>query len=61
MSEPDKNGLIIYVIKKNLNPEITYRNLVDKYFSGSLKPPFNIPARNEAGFSQSFYMPLVGK
>ena len=47
--------------KKNLTPEITYRNLVDKYFSGSLKPPFNIAARTEAGFTESFYMPFVGK
>jgi uncharacterized ferritin-like protein (DUF455 family) len=44
---------------KNLNPEQTYHKLVNQYFTGKLKPPFNIEARNEAGLEETFYMPLV--
>lgn len=44
--------------EKKLNPEATYQSLVNKYFAGTLKPPFNIEARNKAGFNQSFYMPI---
>tara|TARA_R110002096_G_scaffold436056_1_gene666451 strand:- start:2582 stop:3388 length:807 start_codon:yes stop_codon:yes gene_type:complete len=46
----DKNGLV---------PEQAYQQLVNKYFAGSLKPPFNVEARNLAGLSESFYIPLV--
>lgn len=45
--------------QKGLEPEPTYQQLVNKYFAGSLKPPFNIDARNQAGLSESFYIPLV--
>ncbi len=45
--------------KDKLNPETTYQKLVKKYFAGSLKPPFNIEARNQAGLHQSFYLPLT--
>ncbi len=44
--------------QKNLPAEATYQALVTKYFTGSLKPPFNIEARNKAGFMESFYQPL---
>ena len=44
---------------RNLNPEETYQNLVKKYFTGSLKPPFNVDARNQAGLSENFYLPLT--
>lgn len=47
--------------KKSLNPQSKYQELVNKYFTGSLKPPFNTKARNEAGFDESFYLPLVKK
>ena len=45
--------------KQSLEPEETYQKLVKEFFAGSLKPPFNIDARNEAGLVESFYMPLV--
>lgn len=46
---------------KKLPAEKTYQKLVDQYFTGSLKPPFNIEARKQAGLNESFYMPLVKK
>lgn len=45
--------------KNNLNPQKTYQKMVRKYFAGHLKPPFNSEAREEAGLSESFYLPLV--
>lgn len=45
--------------QKNINPEETYQNLVKKYFAGSLKPPFNTDARNRAGLSEQYYLPMV--
>lgn len=45
--------------KKGLLVEKTYQKLVKKYFTGNLKPPFNIDARNQAGLSEGFYIPLV--
>lgn len=44
---------------RNLAPENTYQDLVKKYFTGSLKPPFNVDARNQAGLPESFYLPLT--
>ena len=37
-----------------------YQQLVRHYFSGRLKPPFNIPARDAAGLDESYYLPLSG-
>jgi len=45
--------------KKGLNVEKSYQKLVKKYFTGNLKPPFNVDARNQAGLSEGFYIPLV--
>lgn len=45
--------------KNNISPEETYQKLVEKYFAGSLKPPFNIEARNSAGLVEQYYMPMV--
>ncbi len=44
--------------KEKINPEQTFQNLVRQYFKGRIKPPFNIAARDRAGFDQSFYLPL---
>ncbi len=38
--------------QRGLEPEATFLNLVKEYFSGSLRGPFNIPARMRAGFTQ---------
>ena len=40
---------------KDENPPQIWRKLVGKYFSGSLKPPFNDSARSAAGLSRDFY------
>lgn len=36
-----------------------FHTLVRRYFKGSLKPPFNKPARNKAGMPVAFYEPLA--
>ena len=36
-------------------PEQTWQRLVKKHFRGSLKPPFNVAARSEAGFNKEYY------
>ena len=43
---------------QRLDPVSTWHGLVRRYFHGDLKPPFNIAARNAAGFSAAFYGPL---
>jgi uncharacterized ferritin-like protein (DUF455 family) len=45
--------------KNCVNPQETYQALVQKYFTGSLKPPFNKEARDAAGFEENYYLPLV--
>ncbi len=37
-----------------------WRNLVRTYFRGALKPPFNLEAREKAGFPPDFYQDLCG-
>ncbi len=44
--------------KENINPEQSFQKLVRRYFKGRIKPPFNVAARDRAGFDQSFYLPL---
>ena len=39
--------------------EATFHALVRKHFRSPLKPPFNDPARAEAGLTPGFYKPLV--
>jgi len=39
--------------ERNLVPETTFQRLVAQYFTGDIKPPFNIEARLAAGFSQA--------
>lgn len=38
--------------QRGLNPESTFLGLLAEYFNGSLRGPFNIPARLNAGFTQ---------
>jgi len=35
-----------------------FKDLVQSYFKGQIKPPFNKPARNKAGLPVSFYEPV---
>jgi uncharacterized ferritin-like protein (DUF455 family) len=37
--------------QRDLEPEETFRRLLDEYFSGPLRGPFNLAARRRAGFS----------
>ena len=36
-----------------------FHELVKRHFAGSLKPPFNDEARAQAGFDESWYLPLA--
>ena len=45
--------------KRDLDPVATFHTLVRQYFKGTLKPPFNVPARDEAGFYAAYYEPLA--
>jgi len=38
--------------QRGLDPEATFLALLEEYFGGSVKGPFNIPARIRAGFTQ---------
>ncbi|NQW10063.1 MAG: ferritin-like domain-containing protein [Alphaproteobacteria bacterium] len=44
--------------RDGLEPVSTWQDLVRRRFRGGVKPPFNIPAREAAGFSAAFYGPL---
>lgn len=49
-----------YVAQKDgHDEEPLFHKLVQDFFKGALKPPFNKPARLEAGMPPSFYEPLV--
>ena len=41
------------------DPKATWQALVKQHFRGRLKPPFNAPARLEAGLPEDFYAPLA--
>jgi len=43
------------------DPKDCFHALVEKYFSGGLKPPFNDEKRAEAGIPPDFYWPMVKK
>ncbi len=45
--------------QQGLDPTTRFQSLVQKYFKGPLKPPFNEEARQMAGLSPDFYLPLV--
>ncbi len=36
-----------------VNPEATFKRLIDEYLQGELRPPFHVEARLAAGFSQA--------
>lgn len=40
---------------KNIEPVETFKGMVNKYFKGNLKPPFNEAARSRAGLLPQFY------
>ena len=40
-------------------PEYQWQSLVQAYFRGPLKPPFNDSARESAGLTRNYYMPLA--
>lgn len=42
-----------------LDPKATFHGLVQKYFHGPLKPPFNEEKRADAGLPPDFYWPLT--
>ena len=44
--------------RRGLAPEPTFHELVRVNFRGPVKPPFNDPARAEAGLTPGFYKPL---
>lgn len=44
---------------ENLPPQAHYQGLVQTYFKGALKPPFNDEARQLAQFPADFYEPLA--
>jgi uncharacterized ferritin-like protein (DUF455 family) len=45
--------------QRALVPEETWRQLVATHFKGVVKPPFNGPARRQAGMEAGFYEPLT--
>lgn len=44
--------------ERGLEPVPTWQRIVRARFRGGVKPPFNIPAREAAGFDAAFYGPL---
>ncbi len=46
--------------RHDLDPRTVFHDLVQRYFHGSLKPPFNEEKRAEAGIPPDFYWPLAG-
>ncbi|XP_067942082.1 uncharacterized protein HI_0077-like isoform X2 [Watersipora subatra] len=42
-----------------LDPVMTFHDIVRKYFKGYLKPPFNSDARKKAGMTAEWYEPLT--
>lgn len=45
--------------RHDLDPKARFHELVEKYFAGGLKPPFNEEKRAEAGLPPDFYWPMV--
>lgn len=44
--------------QQEINSRDYFRQLVSEFFHGSIKPPFNIPARDLAGLQKDYYMGL---
>lgn len=47
--------------RHELDPKEQFHSLVRRYFHGTLKPPFNVEKRAEAGIPPDFYWPLTEK
>ena len=47
--------------RENADPKDVFHDLVQRYFHGPLKPPFNDEKRAEAGLPPDFYWPLAEK
>lgn len=45
--------------RHDLDPKVAFHALVQRYFHGALKPPFNEEKRAEAGLPPDFYWPLA--
>ena len=45
---------------RGLAPEDTFAELLEQYFTGGLRGPFNLEARREAGFSELELSRLAG-
>ena len=45
--------------RESFVPETTWQALVNRYFRGALKPPFNDSARDSAGLTRDYYQPLA--
>ena len=45
--------------RRGLEPHAHYKALLDARFIGTLKPPFNMPARLEAGMGESYLKPWL--
>ncbi|MEM8882098.1 MAG: ferritin-like domain-containing protein [Pseudomonadota bacterium] len=45
--------------RENTDPKVVFHDLVQRYFRGGLKPPFNEEKRAEAGLPPDFYWPLA--
>lgn len=46
--------------ERGLNPEVTYRSLIEQYMTGPLRGPFHRDARLEAGFTEAELAYLEG-
>jgi len=54
-----KRWFDFFAAKAGREPAALWQELVRRHFRGRLKPPFNKPARDQAGFSAAFYEPLA--
>jgi uncharacterized ferritin-like protein (DUF455 family) len=45
--------------KENVDPKVCFQELVKKYSTQPITPPFNHTSRERAGFTQDWYMPLT--
>jgi len=45
--------------KMNKEPKQHFHDMVNTYFAGKLKPPFNVQARTLAGLTEDYYAPLA--
>jgi len=49
----------IVCLAEGLDPQSRFQAMVNNYFTGTLKRPFNIEARSRAGLLQDWYEPLA--